>query len=56
MQTAVPADSVSPTALHTAEAPPLTKQLDMGGNEEAEREKQLSAVVRLASCMTKGHR
>lgn len=32
MQTAVPADSVSPTALHT-EAPPLTKQLHTGGNE-----------------------
>lgn len=32
MQTAVPADFVSPTALHS-EAPPLTKQLDMGGSE-----------------------
>lgn len=31
MQTAVPADSVSPTALHT-EAPPLTKHLHTGGN------------------------
>lgn len=56
MQTAVPADSVSPIALHT-EAPPLTKQLHMGGNEGGgEGRITLAPVGRLASCIVSGRR